>query len=64
METFVTEPKLVRIRSRGQLTIPQDMREALKLDENTGLNIFRVGKGIDTVSQTASAALHCKGSRT
>jgi AbrB family looped-hinge helix DNA binding protein len=44
METITTAPKLVRVRSRGQLTIPQDMREALSLDENTGLNIFRVGK--------------------
>ncbi len=44
MENIATAPKLVRVRSRGQLTIPQDMREALSLDENTGLNIFRVGK--------------------
>jgi len=44
MENMATAPKLVRVRSRGQLTIPQDMREALSLDENTGLNIFRVGK--------------------
>jgi len=44
METMATAPKLVRVRSRGQLTIPQDMREALSLDEETGLNIFRVGK--------------------
>ena len=44
MEAMATAPKLVRVRSRGQLTIPQDMREALNLDESTGLNIFRVGK--------------------
>ena len=44
MENMATVPKLVRVRSRGQLTIPQDMREALSLDENTGLSIFRVGK--------------------
>ena len=44
MENIATAPKLVRVRSRGQLTIPQDMREALSLDEDTGLNIFRVGK--------------------
>jgi bifunctional DNA-binding transcriptional regulator/antitoxin component of YhaV-PrlF toxin-antitoxin module len=44
MENMATAPKLVRVRSRGQLTIPQDMREALSLDERTGLNIFRVGK--------------------
>jgi len=44
MENMATVPKLVRVRSRGQLTIPQDMREALSLDVDTGLNIFRVGK--------------------
>ncbi len=44
MENMATVPKLVRVRSRGQLTIPQDMREALSLDEDTGLNIFRIGK--------------------
>ena len=44
MENIATAPRLVRVRSRGQLTIPQDMREALSLDESTGLNIFRVGK--------------------
>ena len=44
MENMATVLKLVRVRSRGQLTIPKDMREALNLDENTGLNLFRVGK--------------------
>ena len=44
LQNMATAPKLVRVRSRGQLTIPQDMREALSLDESTGLNIFRVGK--------------------
>jgi len=44
MESMATAPKLVRVRSRGQLTIPQDMRDALSLDESAGLNIFRVGK--------------------
>ncbi len=44
MEAMATPPRLVRVRSRGQLTIPQDMREALRLDESTGLSIFRVGK--------------------
>jgi bifunctional DNA-binding transcriptional regulator/antitoxin component of YhaV-PrlF toxin-antitoxin module len=44
MQNITTAPKLVRVRSRGQLTIPQDMREALSLDESTSLNIFRIGK--------------------
>ena len=44
MEEFSTTSRLVRIRSRGQLTLPQDLREALNLDEESGLNVFRVGK--------------------
>ena len=44
MEEFSTASRLVRIRSRGQLTLPQDLREALNLDEESGLNVFRVGK--------------------
>jgi bifunctional DNA-binding transcriptional regulator/antitoxin component of YhaV-PrlF toxin-antitoxin module len=44
MEAFSTTSRLVRIRSRGQLTLPQDLREALNLDEESGLNVFRVGK--------------------
>ena len=44
MEEFSTTSRLVRIRSRGQLTLPQDIREALSLDEESGLNVFRVGK--------------------
>ena len=44
MEEFTTTSRLVRIRPRGQLTIPQDLREALALDEETGLNVFRVGR--------------------
>jgi len=39
-----TLPKLIRMRSRGQITIPQELREALKIDETTGLNVLRVGK--------------------
>ena len=44
MEESTTTSRLVRIRPRGQLTIPQDLREALGLDEETGLNVFRVGR--------------------
>ncbi len=44
MLEFTTIPRSARIRNRGQLTIPQDIREALELDEHTSLNIFRVGK--------------------
>jgi AbrB family looped-hinge helix DNA binding protein len=44
MEAFTTASRLVRIRPRGQVTIPQDLREALNLDEESGLSVFRVGK--------------------
>ena len=44
MEAITTTSRLIRVRSRGQLTIPQDLREALNLDEETGLHVFRVGK--------------------
>jgi bifunctional DNA-binding transcriptional regulator/antitoxin component of YhaV-PrlF toxin-antitoxin module len=44
VETLTATSRLVRVRSRGQLTIPQDLREALDLGEETGLNVFRVGK--------------------
>jgi bifunctional DNA-binding transcriptional regulator/antitoxin component of YhaV-PrlF toxin-antitoxin module len=44
VEAFTATSRLIRVRSRGQLTIPQDLREALNLDEETGLNVFRVGK--------------------
>ena len=44
MENYGTMPRLIRMRSRGQITIPQELREALKIDETTGLNVLRVGK--------------------
>lgn len=44
MEKLIAPSKLVRVRSRGQLTIPQEMREALQLNKETALNVFRVGK--------------------
>ncbi len=44
MEEYGTLPKLIRMRSRGQITIPQELRVALKIDETTGLNVLRVGK--------------------
>lgn len=44
MEGYGTLPKLIRMRSRGQITIPQELRQALKIDETMGLNVLRVGK--------------------
>jgi len=35
MKGYGTLPKLIRMRSRGQITIPQELREALKKE-----NIF------------------------
>jgi len=40
---ITTIPKSVKLWGRGQLTIPKDARQALKLDENTPLSAFVVG---------------------
>ncbi len=37
-------PKSVKLWGRGQLTIPKEVREALKLDDETQLNVFAVGQ--------------------
>ncbi len=42
MVTFA--PKSVKLWGSGQLTIPKDMREALRLDKETKLNVFAVGR--------------------
>jgi AbrB family looped-hinge helix DNA binding protein len=39
-----TIPKSVKLWRRGQLTIPKEVREALKLDEETQLSVFVVGQ--------------------
>lgn len=44
MKDFATVPRPARIRIRGQVTIPQDIREGMNLDEQATVNIFRVGK--------------------
>jgi bifunctional DNA-binding transcriptional regulator/antitoxin component of YhaV-PrlF toxin-antitoxin module len=44
MTEFVTVPRITTIRARGQLTIPQDIREELKLEKDTVVSLFRVGK--------------------
>lgn len=41
---IATAPKAVRVWGRGQLTIPKDLRAALKLDDETQLNVFVVGR--------------------
>ncbi len=42
MVTFA--PKSVKLWGSGQLTIPKDMREALKLGKETKMNVFAVGR--------------------
>jgi len=37
-------PKSVKLWGRGQLTIPKELREALKMDDETQLNVFVVGQ--------------------
>lgn len=39
-----TMPKAVKLWGRGQLTIPKEVREALKLEEDTQLTVFAVGR--------------------
>ena len=46
MREFATVPRSARVRGRGQLTIPQDIREALALDDKRNLQIFRVGQAL------------------
>ena len=46
MTEYGAPSKLIRMRARGQVTIPLELREALKMNEATGLNILRVGKAL------------------
>ncbi|MBI4309240.1 MAG: AbrB/MazE/SpoVT family DNA-binding domain-containing protein [Candidatus Omnitrophica bacterium] len=39
-----TLPKSVKLWGRGQLTIPKEAREALKLGDEAQLNVFVVGQ--------------------
>lgn len=39
-----TMPKSVKLWGRGQLTIPKELREALKMDDETQLSVFIVGQ--------------------
>ena len=41
---ITTVPKSVKLWGRGQLTIPKEVREALKLDEEDQLSVFVVGR--------------------
>ena len=39
-----TIPKSVKLWGRGQLTIPKEVRDVLKLDDETQLSVFVVGQ--------------------
>ena len=43
METY-DSPKTVKVRARGQLTIPRELRKQLELDRDSIRSILRVGK--------------------
>lgn len=40
----MTSPKSIKLWGRGQLTLPKELRTALKLDDDAQLNIFAVGQ--------------------
>ena len=41
---ITTVPKPIKLWGRGQLTIPKELREALKLEEEGQLTLFLVGR--------------------
>lgn len=41
---IATTPKSVRLWGRGQLTIPKEVRQALKLEDENQMSIFLVGR--------------------
>ena len=46
MRNFATIPRSARVRIRGQITIPREIREEMDLEEQATVNIFRVGKAL------------------
>lgn len=41
---ITTVPKSVKLWGRGQLTIPKEIRQAMKLDQEDHLSVFVVGR--------------------
>jgi AbrB family looped-hinge helix DNA binding protein len=60
MKNLATLPRSAKIRIRGQITIPQDIREEMNLDEQTMVNIFRVGKVLLMTPKRLERALLAK----
>ena len=61
---------IVKIRERGQLTIPAELRNDLGLEENDALNMIKVGNALiltqkrlagDVLSQKMNKAMKKKG---
>ena len=46
MNIGLTLPKTIKVWSRGQLTIPREIREKTGLDEGGVVNIFSVGSSL------------------
>jgi len=55
-----TVPKSVKLWGRGQLTIPKEVREALKLDEEVKLSVFVVGKCLVLTQKSLTRAILAK----
>lgn len=41
---ITTTPRSVKLWGRGQLTIPKELRDTLKMDDETQLSVFVVGQ--------------------
>jgi bifunctional DNA-binding transcriptional regulator/antitoxin component of YhaV-PrlF toxin-antitoxin module len=39
-------PRTLRLRARGQITLPQDLRRDLELEEDSSLSVIKVGKAL------------------
>lgn len=39
-------PRTLRLRARGQITLPQDLRRELELEEDSSLSVIKVGKAL------------------
>jgi antitoxin PrlF len=50
------EVNVTKLSSRGQVVIPRDMREKLRLEEGTGLLVFRIGDSIILKSTSETSA--------